>query len=588
MPPLLDEVTNAIRARPRNSLAIEVPGEQQLSYDQLHQVISSSREEIVRAQLGRGDRVACIAPRGPSGWITFLIVSPICTCIPLTSALPIRSLISKCAMLRVAAVLAPQQFVSQHCSHFPDHIALLSLDLVSFEIAVVRPKSRFGQRDLEACEDALLVETSGTTGEAKVVCLSPHNLLSTAMSIAQFFRLTPTDSCGSLVPFNHVHGLITTGLSTLLSGGRLVVFDSCRFTTAESLAGLRDTSWVSGTPSLYELILEAGRRHNCSLQGPRFIRVASASLPKDLRCRLEAAFGCRVIESYGLSETSSLIASQDPNETAEVGSGVGRPVDAQLRIFEPTWNQSLSEQVGEIVVRGEGVCRGYLDGELPKTEDGWFRTGDIGFFDRKGSLFVLGRIKHQIRLGGETIVPSVVEAACSAIWGEATAVAVGVPHAYWGEVPVVALLPRKVRGGHDTGEIDIDPGLFDVLAASNVPVGIICVAELPFTALGKIDRRRLEEQIEEHPVYRTWWADRTLPRTAAEAVLSALLLQATDLTIGIHANYLLTDVSPTALRDWAAAIEMHFDRKGIARTMRRHYTIAKLAETLQRVGEGLQ
>lgn len=474
-------------------MALTVPGKRRLTYGELSQFVGDIDKSLELAKIEAGAPVAAIFSRGAEAWVAFLGVSCRFACVPMPSWTPERRILQLCEKVGVRAVVVEKRTVSTSLDFIPEEIAILSLDVDLGEVRVIRSSDRKISKEIIVKDTALLVGTSGSTGESKLVPLSQSNILSAANAIAEFFSLDDTASCANLMPYFHVHGLISAGVSTLVSGGELIALDGVASDQVIASGTLERASWITGVPALYHgLLSELEKAPDVSVAA-RFVRVASAPLDPALRKRLEHRFGCRVIESYGLSETASLIASQDPRPANCAGSGVGVPVGAEIQIWDNARNKCPPSVSGEIVIRGPSVCLRYFDGSATTLSGTWLGTGDIGYFSDDGCLHISGRTKHMINRAGETISPKEIEHVCLEVMECSRSIAWGEPNPKLGEQPVVAIETGSRAPLAPPVEIRYRSALLERLPISHMPVAIFSVRELPCNDVGKLDLRRVKE-----------------------------------------------------------------------------------------------
>ncbi len=345
-------------------------------------------------------------------------------------------------------------------------------------------------------DDVLFIRTSGTTGKPKVVPLTHSNILASALGIASHYRLTAADRSLVVMPLFHGHGLIGAALSTLSSGGALIV--PPRFSASTFWAAFREhrATWYSAVPTIHQVLLARADSDGAPAQGPRFIRSCSAPLAPAVLRGVEDRFGAPLLEAYGMTETSHQVASNPlpprPHKAGTVGIGTG----VELAVIDETGRRLSANARGEVVVRGPGVMKGYRDNPEANAQsfvDGWFRSGDIGVFDSDGYLALTGRIKELINRGGEKISPTEVEAILMEDSAVAEAAVFGVPDPKYGE-EVWAAVALKGEADQDR----LQALCREHLADFKVPKVIRVVPALPRNATGKIDRRAVAALFEPH------------------------------------------------------------------------------------------
>jgi acyl-CoA synthetase (AMP-forming)/AMP-acid ligase II/acyl carrier protein len=347
---------------------------------------------------------------------------------------------------------------------------------------------------------ALLLQTTGTTGEPKLVALSRANLAASVAGIIESLNLGPGDRTATLMPLTHIHGLVAV-LHVSLSAGATVTPIVPRDPEVfwRSLASIRPT-WLSLVPTLLQDLLEtAPRRRPKALSALRLLRTSSSALPAELRRRAEDYFRVPVIEAYGMTEACHQIASGSPDEI-HPGS-VGRPSrGVQVAVLHPNGLEQRDGQAGEICVRGPSVISRFLwpaEANDSAFHGNWFRTGDIGRIDAKGIIWLTGRIKEQINRGGETLSPKDIEDVLLTHPAVGEAAVFPLPHPRLGE-EVAALC--SFRSGKTVDAAALIAFATERLAYAQVPKTVFFTHLLPRQAAsGKISRMAIAAAYRDHP-----------------------------------------------------------------------------------------
>jgi acyl-CoA synthetase (AMP-forming)/AMP-acid ligase II len=334
---------------------------------------------------------------------------------------------------------------------------------------------------------ALFAYTSGTTGRPKCVPLTHANVLWSSRNIAEHYALTAADRSLVVLPLFHGHGLIGATLSTLASGGSVVV--PPRFSASEfwRLFGEHRATWYSAVPTIHQVLLARADSDGAPHSGPRFIRSCSAPLAPTILTNLENRFGAPVLEAYGMTEASHQVATNPLPPLVHKPGTVG--LSAEISIIDENGRHLAAKSSGEVVVRGPNVMRGYRNNpevNAAAFTDGWFRTGDIGEVDNDGYLALIGRIKELINRGGEKISPEEVETVLLQHPAVAEAAVFGVPDPKYGEEVSAAVVPR----GTATAE-QLQRYCRTRLADFKVPKRIHLVSAITKNAMGKVQRRDL-------------------------------------------------------------------------------------------------
>jgi len=317
-----------------------------------------------------------------------------------------------------------------------------------------------------ASEDqtALILHTSGTTGRPKAVPLSHKNLVATMHNIQRTYKLTQEDKTYLVMPLFHVHGLMCGLLSSLLSGGTVVIpprFSASAFW--DEVTKSRPT-WYTAVPTIHQIVLTL--EQPSSIPPFRFIRSCSSSLSPSTFEKLENALGAPVLEAYAMTEAAHQMTSNPlPPAKRKPGTvGIGHGVE--VKVLNEQGEDLPAGQNGEVCVRGPNVTAGYLHndkanrdsffrtgfGNCPPSSDGFLRTGDQGHFDEDGYLVLTGRIKELINRSGEKISPLEIDNALLSLDGVKEAVSFGIPDDMYGEL-VGAVVVLEESGSMDQESI---------------------------------------------------------------------------------------------------------------------------------------
>ena len=336
---------------------------------------------------------------------------------------------------------------------------------------------------------ALFLHTSGTTSRPKGVPLTHGNLAASIKNIGDTYELTPDDVAMVVMPLFHVHGLIGVSLSTLNTGGSLVVpsrFSASRFWGEQRASG---ATWYSAVPTIHQILLARADDEDAPHSSFRLIRSCSSALAPAVFEQLEARFGAPVLEAYGMTEASHQMSSNLLPPGDRIPGTVGKGTGVDIAVMDDDGNLVSAGERAEVVIRGANVTHGYHNNPDANAEaftNGWFRTGDQGFLDAQGTLTLTGRIKELINRGGEKISPLEVDAALLQHPAVAEAVCFAVPHVMYGEAVQAAVVVSA-----DTSEDAIRAYCGERLAGFKVPDRVHLVESLPRTATGKIQRRHI-------------------------------------------------------------------------------------------------
>jgi len=456
-----------------------------------------------RLGIGRNDRVAIVLPNGPEMASAFISIAAGATTAPLNPAyredefrfyltdLQARLLVVQKDMATPARTVAETLGI---------RIATLSHDAADpagvFELHADSAEANPG--GLAESEDiALVLHTSGTTSRPKIVPLTQRNICASAHHIADSLELGPDDCCLNIMPLFHIHGLIAAVLSSLASGASIACTPG--FNALQFFALLKDVdpSWYTAVPTMHQAILSRAARNKDVIDSARLklIRSSSASLPPQIMHSLEDIFGAPVIEAYGMTEAAHQMASNPlPPRQRKPGS-VGVAAGPEIATMDDDGALMQSGEVGEVVIRGPNVTTGYLNNAAATTaafSNGWFRTGDQGFMDDEGYLWLTGRLKEIINRGGEKISPREVDEVLLDHPAVAQVVTFAIPHRKLGEDVAAAVVLNE---GTSATQREIQKFVAERLADMKVPRKIIFLDEIPKGATGKLQRIGLAEKL---------------------------------------------------------------------------------------------
>jgi acyl-CoA synthetase (AMP-forming)/AMP-acid ligase II len=340
---------------------------------------------------------------------------------------------------------------------------------------------------------AAILFTSGTTASPKGVLLSHGNLRANAMGIIESLSLGSGDSVMCVLPFTYAYGSSVL-LSHLLCGGRVVIQRGFGFPQAvvESMVRERVTGFA-GVPSTFALLLSRVRLEKFDLSTLRYLTQAGGAMSLALTQKLrEALPGKQIFVMYGQTEATSRLTCLPAQRLADKLGSVGLPlsqVDIQIRDAEGQVRPA--GETGDVWARGPGIMMGYwrdTDATLKVLRDGWLKTGDMGYLDADGFLYLAGRRSDMIKVGAHRVHPQDIEDVLAELPGVAECAVVGVDDEILGEV-VKAYIVRPE--GSQLAEQHVKRHCLEKLAAHKVPRFVEFVAGLPRTSSGKVQRSRL-------------------------------------------------------------------------------------------------
>jgi long-chain acyl-CoA synthetase len=353
-----------------------------------------------------------------------------------------------------------------------------------------------GSGDLEPREDqdaAVILYTSGTTGPPKGAELTHANLRGNARTTQEtLLEGTPEDVVMGCLPLFHVFGLTCALNAGVLAGSCLTLLP--RFDGAKALEIIeRDRVTVfEGVPTMFTAMLHSPDRDRHDVSSLRLCVSGGSAMPVEVMRGFEEAFGCIVLEGYGLSETSPVASFNHPHAERKPGT-IGTPIrGVEMRLVDDEGRDIATGDVGEIAIRGENVMKGYWNRpeETAKAiPDGWFRTGDLARQDEDGYFAIVDRKKEMIIRGGYNVYPREIEEALYEHPAVAEAACVGTPHPDLGEEVVAAV---ALKPGTQADPAELQAWVKERVAAYKYPRHVWLVEALPKGPTGKILRRAVE------------------------------------------------------------------------------------------------
>lgn len=460
-----------------------------VSYAELLREIDSRAAAAQQSGVGRGDLVGIAAPKSWQSIAAFFGIMQAggCPCFvePRLEAAALIQRMDAVGMDRL--ILAPDA----------------TLALADFRHVRAHPLEEFHSDvpphpvDLAEHDRAMMLFTSGSTGNPKGVLLSHENLTVNAEGVVAMTGLTFRDRLLQVMPLHHTNAVNNQLIAPFIAGATVLI--EPKFNAADTVQALRELqpTYLTGVPTMYSRMLDHVQpdEHFASL---RFLRCGSAPISSSLHAQIEAAFGVPLVLSYGLSE-ATCTSTMNPPQQPRHGS-VGKVLqDQQVKLFGPNSTRDVPEGgEGEICIGGPALMLGYIgtDAESP-IQDGWLRTGDLGRFDQDGYLTITGRIKDVIIRGGENISPATIEnVLCSHPDVEECCV-VGEPNEDLGEVAVAFI--RCASPDKTPSDEELNAHILQGLNRIYVPAKYVRIGSMPVNKVGKYDKKALKANLIPQP-----------------------------------------------------------------------------------------
>lgn len=487
-----------------SEVAVEESG-QTWTYQILGERVARLAGLLRQQGLCRGDRVAILAPNSllyveayfAAAWADLVLV-------PLNhwlSPLGLETVVTHSGSKAVLVHPELQERASELARRLPDLRYLGETERASASQDDTGPIRPLPPEEVPPEAPAQIYYTSGTTGDPKGVVLSHRNVCSHAMMAAAALSLRDTDVFGHIAPMFHLADAWATFAITAVGGRHRMVRRLEAAAVCDELAG--GVTLTNLVPTMLGDLLHhpASRRSYPSL---RVILSGGAPIAPALVEQIVERFGCRYVQTYGLTETSPFLTmstlprrlrERPPEEQLFYASRTGRPLaGVDLRVVTKDGEDIARDgkQVGEIIARGDSVFAGYYLNPAATAlafEGAWFRTGDLATWDAEGFLQIVDRSKDVILSGGETIYSTEIEAVLYRHEAVQAAAVFGVPHERWGEAVVAALVTRDDAAT----EAEILAHCRAILGRHQVPKRVLFLPGLPRTGSGKIAKKLLRE-----------------------------------------------------------------------------------------------
>ncbi|MGE5524331.1 MAG: AMP-binding protein, partial [Rhodospirillaceae bacterium] len=311
--------------------------------------------------------------------------------------------------------------------------------------------------DIAESDDSLLMYTSGTTGRPKGVLHTHKSVTAGGEFTSSAHELTASDRVLCALPLYHINGQIVTAVAPLVHGGSVVMPHRFSVGSYWELVARHECTWINVVPTIIAYLLNAPhpKELGYDISRVKFCRSASAPLPPELHRAFEDRFGISIIETFGMTETNAPCFTNPYDRAKRKIGSPGPAYGNTAKIIDPNTGADLPPGTpGEVMIRGDNVMKCYYkDPEnTAKTlePDGWMHSGDLGYLDDDGFLFVTGRIKELIIKGGENIAPREIDEALLKHPAVLEAAAVGIPDRNYGQEIMACVVLKP--GEHCTAE----------------------------------------------------------------------------------------------------------------------------------------
>ncbi|MGQ0541945.1 MAG: class I adenylate-forming enzyme family protein [Blastocatellia bacterium] len=491
----------------KSFLFSEIDG-REWTYSEFDSAVNHTANMLISNGIGRGDVVSLLLPNSAEYVIAYFACWKIGAI-----AGPINSLLKQEEIEWVIGNSESKLILSEPSALADGHLRGLGNNIpiiTNCPPADAGGSDQLDGADIGADDDAVIIYTSGTTGKPKGCILTHGNLIANARQIVEWMNFGADDRLLTVMPLFHMNAVSVTTLSALYAGGSTVVspkFSASRFwdiiekyqitsfgSVATMLSMLLQKNSESGIQN--SEINPKSKIKNQKSESLRFAMCGSAPVPAEVLHKFEGTFGVLVIEGYGLSESTCRSTFNPPNEARRPGS-CGKPIGNEIKIFDENDNELPYGEMGEIVLRGPNIFKGYFKNSAATEKafaSGWFHTGDIGYRDADFFFYIADRKSDMIIRGGENIYPREIDDLLYTHPAVAAAAVVGVPDDLYGE-EVAAFIVLKDK--QTTSKEEIIDFCAQHLADYKCPNSVHFVEDIPKGPTGKLLKRELAKLFKE-------------------------------------------------------------------------------------------
>jgi len=475
--------------------------ERQFTYAEFDAAVNRAANMLASHGIGKGDAVSLLLPNGAEYIIAYFACWKLGALAgPINSLLKSQELAFVMQNSEARALLLHSEFqagIDAIRSELPALQVVINFDDEATATRNFRADNEELQHTpIERDDEAIIIYTSGTTGKPKGCLLTHGNIIANARQISEWLGFKENDRLLSVMPLFHMNAVSVTTMAALYAGGSTVVspkFSASRFW--QIISDYQVTSFGSVATMLSMLLTTYpdGVPRDLKTEQLRFAMCGSAPVPAEVLKKFEETFHCLVIEGYGLSESTCRSTFNPPDQRRRAGS-CGIPIGNEMRVVDDDDNEMPDGQLGEIVLRGENILKGYYKNPAATEtafRNGWFHTGDVGYRDPDGFYYIVDRKSDMIIRGGENIYPREIDEVLYQHPAVAAAATIGVPDPLYGEEVAAFVV---VKDGLTVSDEELSGFCRERLADYKCPKTIRIVAEIPKGPTGKLLKRELSAQ----------------------------------------------------------------------------------------------
>ncbi len=486
-----------VREAPDKVFLFSEADERSYTYGEFDRAVSRAAQMLHARGVAKGDKVGLLMPNSAEYVVAYFACFKLgAVAAPINSLLKPQELTYVVANSEAKALLAHTELLPNIDAirhKLPELRHVIEFDDEAQATSEFNDTNNLSPITIENDHEAIIIYTSGTTGKPKGCLLTHGNLIANARQIKHWLRFTKHDRLLTIMPLFHMNAVSVTTLTPLYAGASTVVspkFSASRFW--QIISDYEVTSFGSVATMLARLLsgYPEGVPEGLNVNRLRFAMCGSAPVPAEILKRFEDTFNCLVIEGYGLSESTCRSTFNPPDERRRPGS-CGMAIGNEMKIVDEDDGEVPDGQLGEIVLRGENILKGYYKNPAATAEafrGGWFHTGDIGYRDADEFYYIVDRKSDMIIRGGENIYPREIDEVLYNHPAVATAATIGVPDPVYGEEVAAFIVLRE---NAKATEEEIINFCRERLADYKCPKSVRFVSDIPKGPTGKLLKREL-------------------------------------------------------------------------------------------------
>lgn len=472
------------------------------------------KQRLKNAGITYGDRLGLLFPNHPDFVAAFFAASSLgATVVPINPLLKFEEIAHILSDSQAKGLVVHESHVPEVLSALPlvaglEHLFIfayettkkpdvpLTVHMLTPSLKALTAETAAGETllcpSIKPHEDlAVLVYTSGTTGKPKGAMLTHNNLYASVRSAGAALPFYSSDRLLAVLPLCHIYGLSVVMLGVFSQGASLVILKCFEAKLVIETIEKHKVTVFPAVPTMYQFLLMEQEKHKADLSSLRICLCGGAPMPVELLEQFQKDIGVEVIEGYGLTEVSCAATMNPQDGVKKIGS-VGLPIkEVAIAIFNDDLELLPPGEIGEVAIKGPNVMMGYyrkLEASDEVLKGEWFLTGDLGYVDSDGYLYIAGRKKELIIRGGQNIYPREIEQVLLRMAGVADAAVLGVPDKFMGE-RVKAVIVRKPEAA--LTEEEVKTYCLEHLAEYKVPRLVEFRESLPKNSTGKVLKRTL-------------------------------------------------------------------------------------------------